>query len=323
MSTPKKSRNTASSKDEGQTVPTGGGDAQAARVTGLTRFLEESSQYDKTAEQTATAQFVKLSSQYDKSVQEAEQGLEVLYEMATGSHHGMAESAAHALIRILSNSLHQLNQPVGKIGKAVWSGNGPTPSTDFTWTGTWPTVFSNLARERDCWPILYYIHRDQREDLTLDVIRGLHVGAALGINLDGKSFSLETIANTVVLNLVNFIRQYRGREFEGYLGLFVEGQRISTQTHPELRVILRSLSKLRPLDRAPEVLRSWRAAGNALLPFIYGKNYDCHPQLLALWRGRKTKLVDSLNENNSSPGERKKFIRAAVRDAWKFVAQQT
>ena len=316
MTTRKKSRGAVGSKPEGKAVPL---TAEArARSAALAQFLEESGQHNKAVEQDALTQFIELSRRYDEAVQNAEQGLETLHKLATGDHSGMAESAARELIRILSNTLHQLNQPAGSIGKAVWIGKGSGRRIDFTFSKTWPSVFSHLAQGRDCWPILYYVHRDQREDLTQNVIRGLQVGAGLGINLDGK-FSLQKPANAAALRLAEFIRGYQNRKFEGELGLFVEGQKISTQTHPKLRMVLQSFSELPPLTREPKVLKHWQKAGRELVPFLYGENFEKHPALVAL-TGKRTETGDSVRDKKPASYWQREQIQRAIKSAWKSVA---
>ena len=167
--------------------------------------------------------------------------------MAVGSHAGMREAGARELIRILSNILQQLNTATGESRKiGVWIGKGPNPDPEHLGNPHWPEAFAKLARKSDCWPVLYYVHRDRREYLTTRVIEGFKVGAELGINHQGKSFSLAKTANIIVLNLFRFIEGYRGREISaGHLGIFaVGGRKITTDEHPKFRAAIQSLGRV-------------------------------------------------------------------------------
>ena len=267
------------------------------------------------------AQFARESEQYTEAMQKAESGLNELLKMVDTASEGMAASAARELLRILTNTLLSVNSARAAAGKiAIWAGKGPNPSPMQFSYPIWRDVYVKLARKRDCWPVLYYIHRDRREHSTMNVIEGLKVGADLGINLKGKSFSLAMPANVAVLNLVSFIDNYRREKFRGDVSMMVRGKKVSTYESKKFRAIIHSFADLPPLSRERESLKKWRKAGNDLLPFLFGEDFENDSRLKSLLRGKKTETGDSPFNAKSAVWWQRDVIRKTLRAAWLSVA---
>jgi hypothetical protein len=263
-----------------------------------------------------------LSKRCNEAVKNAESGLKELYDIATKAEEEMAASAARELLRVLQNTLLALNSARSRNGtEAVWMGEGSNPWPEMFGDPAWPSVFQKLARERESWPVLFHVHPDRFKDETKKVVTDLEVGSESGLNVvtTKKKFSLSTPANIIVINLKDYIEGYRKHEFTGKI-LRAGGRDLSPLERDGLQKLVRTFVKLPPLSREAAVLNAWRKAGDDLLPFLYGEDYEKHPSLVGILKGTTTETRAPRSEEKAMPWWDRDVIAKAIKAGWKSVA---
>jgi hypothetical protein len=176
--------------------------------------------------------------------------------------------------------------------------------------------FSRFAHIQDCWPILHYAHRE-KEQATKALVDKLKLGRALGIQFNGKSFSLLTPANQIVETMRSYIEKCRPHPPRGLrIAGMIQGRKWTPGDQERFTTWEREhASGIPQLSRDDAVLKRWIKAGEALLPILFGDEYQTHPKLAPF-----TIKADPKKDGQPARWSQRKLVKRALTDSWKSVA---
>jgi hypothetical protein len=173
-----------------------------------------------------------------------------------------------------------------------------------------PSRFEHLARDRESWPVLWNVHKEKRDELER-LLHYMNLGCDSALNLagNGKAFSLKPTANQIVLKLYRETEKLRGGENSGCMFMIMNGRVFTEQDRAEMtKWACDVAAKLPELSREKEVLNKWIAATEELLPFLYGEEFQVHPELAC--------LLSSQDKADLKRWQQRMKIKRKLADAW-------
>jgi hypothetical protein len=252
-------------------------------------------------------------SRASRALHHAGRALNYLMRLTGDRDEGLAGYAISGLFHLLTNAVENFHHSAqGEVFAEKYRATteqvlGPQPSRR--------PHFAKWARKADKWPVLYHAHAEKRAQVE-EVVKALHLAEDLGLNFSGKSFSFTTPANAVALKFYEFIEPHRGRSASVFVKV-INGRTLTDLEEEALHLwIEEHLHDLPKLSRAADVLKEWRTRGEQLLPFLYGPEFQKHPDLK-----RFAKHAEKTKEGIPARWSERKLIKKALGAAWENVAR--
>ena len=203
-----------------------------------------------------------------------------------------------------------------------------------------PELFAPIASKKLSWPVMYSLHPEEATR-TKDFLRELQLARETSINISsGKTFSWQTPANVIAINLLQLARDVR----EPGIDLLNEppisiaqcgvGRRAregnpKASSHAFDDQYMNQLRELENWGRqgaghtlpalSKATASQWSKAGDELFQIAYGREtFETHPKLRVLRKSVIGRAKDAYGK--ITRGVIRKAMRQAVKQAWHSIS---
>ena len=177
-----------------------------------------------------------------------------------------------------------------------------------------PELFRPFARERENWPTLFHLHPELAKR-TAQRMETLQLAKNCGLNYTGKTWSFETPANQVVLELYEFIGSCRSGEHTA-VSVKVDGVWLPDPSEAQIREWMKRVGYLLPpLSRHTYI--EWSNKTQELIRIRFGNEFQDHPSISKIAGGA---ISETDKYGRTARGRRRSAILRALRDAWEGMS---
>ena len=176
-----------------------------------------------------------------------------------------------------------------------------------------PARFLALARGRENWPTMFHRHPGLNRR-TQKRMREIELGTQTELNYRHKSFSLDTPANKVVLNLYHLVKLYRISGTASGKSLLT-GEFASVETESKVNAWVRDVGETLP-DLSRDTWKEWDKKTRGLFLLHYGEDFEVRPDLAVLTRAvRQRDRFGKVSRSHCRDA-----IFKALSDAWRSIS---